>query len=460
MAPSASHVASRATASPVEQLDLFALLAPRVARLGTAPPRPKATAAPRREALPTWPFENARPLVVEAAEATAQSGALTASVFDAYRPSVRVPGACSHPTRLVESAAMAAATAPPCDYRPMLPAHLVTQGILSDAQLETVCRAGGSHAEHLPGENGESGPRQGFFLGDGTGVGKGRQSAAIILDNVLQGRHRALWVSENRNLMRDAVRDWTALGGPADFVFRPRRLQGTHPAGGGRLLRELRHAQGQAPRERRGGVGHRPAGAGRRLARRWGGGGRLRGRRRLRRVAQREFSPGYSGKSRSQESLAAGTGRRRSPRPAPQLPHRLRQRDGCDRGRQPRLRGPPGALGPGHPVSHRRGLRREGVSGRHRGHGARGEGPQVDGALPRAVGLLRRRGLPHARPRPGEPPGADLRPLRPRRGRSCSATSRTRSKSRRPTSAGEPGPRPTASSGAPTSGSSSMCSCR
>ena len=26
-------------------------------------------------------------------------------------------------------------------------------------------------------------------------------------------------MSENRSLMRDAVRDWTALGGPADFVF-------------------------------------------------------------------------------------------------------------------------------------------------------------------------------------------------------------------------------------------------
>ena len=140
-------------------------------------------------------------------------------MFDAYRPSVRVPGACPHPTRLVESAAMAAATAPSCDYYPTLPEHLVTGGQLSDAQLETVCRAGSAHAEHLPGEGGASGARQGFFLGDGTGVGKGRQSAAIILDNVLQGRRRALWVSENRSLMRDAIRDWTALGGPADFVF-------------------------------------------------------------------------------------------------------------------------------------------------------------------------------------------------------------------------------------------------
>ena len=41
-----------------------------------------------------------------------------------------------------ESAAMAAAGAPPCHYRPTLPEHLVAKGILSDAQLETVCRAG------------------------------------------------------------------------------------------------------------------------------------------------------------------------------------------------------------------------------------------------------------------------------------------------------------------------------
>jgi hypothetical protein len=34
--------------------------------------------------------------------------------------------------------------------------------------------------------------RRGWFLGDGTGAGKGRQVAGIILDNWLKGRRRAL----------------------------------------------------------------------------------------------------------------------------------------------------------------------------------------------------------------------------------------------------------------------------
>ena len=171
MAPSASHVASRATNNPVEQLDLFALLAPKIAHLGTALRKPRAEVHPIRQATSAWPFLNAQPLAVGTAGVAAQTGALTASVFDAYRPSIRVPGACPHPTRLVESAAMAAASAPQSDYRPTLPEHLVAQGILSDAQLETVARAGAAHAEHLPGSGEEAGPRQGFFLGDGTGVG-------------------------------------------------------------------------------------------------------------------------------------------------------------------------------------------------------------------------------------------------------------------------------------------------
>ena len=54
--------------------------------------------------------------------------------------------------------------------------------------------------------------RRGWFLGDGTGAGKGRQVAGILLDNWLKGRRRALWVSKSDKLIEDAQRDWSALG--------------------------------------------------------------------------------------------------------------------------------------------------------------------------------------------------------------------------------------------------------
>jgi len=40
-----------------------------------------------------------------------------------------------------------------------------------------------------------SGERCGFFIGDGAGVGKGRQISAVILDNYARGRRKSVWVS-------------------------------------------------------------------------------------------------------------------------------------------------------------------------------------------------------------------------------------------------------------------------
>ena len=57
------------------------------------------------------------------------------------------------------------------------------------------------------------------MLGDGTGCGKGRQVAAIILDNRLKGRTRSLWLSQSDKLLEDARRDWAALGGSEDDVI-------------------------------------------------------------------------------------------------------------------------------------------------------------------------------------------------------------------------------------------------
>ena len=54
--------------------------------------------------------------------------------------------------------------------------------------------------------------RRGWMLGDGTGAGKGRQVAGIILDNWLKSRRRAVWISKSDKLIEDAQRDWSALG--------------------------------------------------------------------------------------------------------------------------------------------------------------------------------------------------------------------------------------------------------
>ena len=43
--------------------------------------------------------------------------------------------------------------------------------------------------------------RRGWFLGDGTGAGKGRQVAGILLDNWLKGRRRAVWISKSDKLI-------------------------------------------------------------------------------------------------------------------------------------------------------------------------------------------------------------------------------------------------------------------
>ncbi|AOF97222.1 methyltransferase domain protein [Sphingobium sp. RAC03] len=142
---------------------------------------------------------------------------------------IAIPGATPHPDSLVESIAMSSILPPVPSYTPMLPPCAVAA--LSDAQIETVIYAGQAFERDLPGLHAPDSKgtflspdatgkayRMGYFLGDGTGVGKGQQVAACILDRWCRGQRKAVWISKSSALIEDARRDWAALGGlPIDI---------------------------------------------------------------------------------------------------------------------------------------------------------------------------------------------------------------------------------------------------
>lgn len=74
--------------------------------------------------------------------------------------------------------------------------------------------------------------RKGFFLGDGAGVGKGRQLAGIIYENWAQGRRRHIWVSVSTDLHLDARRDLDDIGALAVDCHKQLTLQGSKIAEG------------------------------------------------------------------------------------------------------------------------------------------------------------------------------------------------------------------------------------
>ena len=63
-------------------------------------------------------------------------------------------------------------------YKPKIPQSLIESGKLSDIQLEFIAGAGQAHEQIMP-----DGQRAGILCGDGIGIGKETEQAAITHDN-------------------------------------------------------------------------------------------------------------------------------------------------------------------------------------------------------------------------------------------------------------------------------------
>lgn len=148
-----------------------------------------------------------------------------------YQPEVTIEGAKDHPTKLVESTAMGSVSLPEINYKPSLPESTIETGALSSAQLEDVILAGNAHRQLLP-----TNERRGFFLGAGTGYGKGRTIAAIILDNWNKGNKKAVWISKNDKAHYDSSDYWRAVGGDPQKLFSQKNAKNPIKADEGVLL--------------------------------------------------------------------------------------------------------------------------------------------------------------------------------------------------------------------------------
>lgn len=103
--------------------------------------------------------------------------------FNNYIPK-RVTEGFSHPDPIIESYSLSQVDPPEIKIKLKLVEkrpEVIEKGLISNLQLESVYYATQAHEQTIDGKY-----CKGFFIGDGAGVGKGRQVSAIIAEQWLR----------------------------------------------------------------------------------------------------------------------------------------------------------------------------------------------------------------------------------------------------------------------------------
>ncbi|CAL8469508.1 g9049 [Coccomyxa elongata] len=142
-----------------------------------------------------------------------------------------------HPDKVSEAAALSSVRSPNLKYSLCLPKEILLNGI-SALQVQAVHLACARHETYLP-----TGQRAGFYLGDGPGVGKGRQIAALVTEDILRkrGNERAMWFSASADLAVDAMRDFRDIGA---YKYDPIRIHDLRKVGKLRAGEKLEDVKG------------------------------------------------------------------------------------------------------------------------------------------------------------------------------------------------------------------------
>ncbi len=130
------------------------------------------------------------------------------SLFDEYKPYFSSPGKHPHPSKMTESCSLSGVGPGRTDmYLPYHNEHI------SDVQYDAVVLATNSFRKVIHTSTLDSvSTKQGFYLGDGTGSGKGRTIVAIINEQMRQGHSRHVWVTVSKDLIEDSQRDINDIG--------------------------------------------------------------------------------------------------------------------------------------------------------------------------------------------------------------------------------------------------------